>query len=735
MAEAWVEQPVPSAAADGLRAQAHAAHRAGQLDRAEQLYKCLIGAQPEEADVANLGALLRQQGRLPEALALYRQAMQRGLRDPSLISNVANALRQAGELAASAAVLQRGLDLQPGHPPFLQGLAKTHLAQGDAREALLCLQPLLQLEEPGHELLFDLGVTHSRLGDLEAALACFERAVALEPMHGPTAANRIIIFKELGLLDRARAALDEALALKLMGPELTAARAELLMAEQQMAEAAVLFHQLCEQQPLCPGHWLNLAACWRGLKRSALPARVVKAGLSLHPAQHDLQQALFQALAELGQLQQAQRLLQSGDLNRLVEKDNHFFNLQFLATAYDLMPVAERQQLAAAWEQRRQQRGGEMQLLWKDYLPEPLPGRRLRVGYLSSDFCHHPVSRFLLPVLQSHDRTAVEVWGLHTGPHWDGMSEQIQQACDQWLNLRACTDLQAARMISDQRLDVLIELGGYTGNSRVGLCLHGAAPVQVSYLGYPGATFLESVPWWVGDATLFAHLSEQERRHQLVTIEGGYMCLPRPSQAPAPERKGSQRFRFASFNHARKLTDATLELWAELLHRAPTAELVLKSISFLEDEEAERIRERCQRMGLALDRLVLLPSSEDLAEHLAQYNQVDVALDPIPYGGATTTAEALWMGVPVVSLHGAGMAGSLSASLLQSADQPQWLAHSKEHYLALALNLMSEGVRSASQRLALISQIEASALNQPRRVSRELERFFLEATLSQIAET
>ena len=727
MGEAGVEQPFAGSSVAALRAQAHAAHQANQLDSAELLYKRLLAADCTGEDAANLGALLRQQGRLAEALAVYSTALSQGAAHLSLISNAANAFRQAGEYQASAEILRSGLQQSPGDPALLQGLAKTLLVQGEPAQALACLQPLQQQGDPSHELCFDLGVACSRLGDLEAALRWFDQAAQMEPAHLATAANRITLSKELGQLAAARLVLQQAKASALAGDELQAAEAGLLMAEQEMAAAALLFHQLCERQPLDLYHWLNLAAALRALKRASLPARVVKAGLSLNPANPELQQALFQALAELGALLQAAVVLQQSDRSRLVEKDSHFFNLQFLATGYGLLSAAEQQQLAALWEQRKQQAAGDSVRLWQDYLSEPIAGRRLRVGYLSSDFCNHPVSRFLLPVLQSHDKRVVEVWGLHTGPHWDAVSEQLQQTCEHWLDLQGCTDQQAARVISDQRLDVLVELGGYTGNSRVGICVHGAAPLQVSYLGYPGATFLAAVPGWVGDCTLFAHLSAAERSHTLLELEGGYMCFPRPLQAPQPERLAGPRFRFGSFNHARKLTDATLQLWGALLRQAPAAQLVLKSISFLEEEEQQRIRGRCEQAGMAADQLMILPWAEDLACHLEQYSQLDVALDPIPYGGATTTAEALWMGVPVVCLHGPGMVGSLSASLLQSAGQPQWVAQSEAEYQALALQLMDEGIRGQAQRQQLCSALEASALNQPRRVSSQLESLFRQA--------
>ncbi len=715
-----------------LRAAAHAAHRAGRLQEAERAYKQLLAGPGDGADAANLGALLRSQGRLADALQVYREALACWGDELSLIGNAANALRDAGELEASTALLERGLQQHPGQPALLQGLAKTWLLRAEPARAQACLLELQQAGVNSHELWFDLGVAQARQGELEQGLACFERALQHNPRHATTAANRITLLKELGRLQEARSALEQAQANGLSAVELLAAEAGLLMAEQEMAPAAALFHGLCERQPLDPFHWLNLAACLRGLKQVSAPARVVKRGLSLNPGQHELQQALLQALAEMGELPQAAAVLQGMELDRLIEKDAHFFNLQFLATSYGLLPQGEQQRLAQAWEQRKRQSAGGMQQLWQDFIPEPIGCRPLRVGYLSSDFCNHPVSRFLLPLLQSHDRREVELWGLHTGPHWDGVSAQVQQCCDHWLDLRACSDLQAARMISDQRLDVLVELGGYTGNSRIGICVHQPAPLQVSYLGYPGATYLEAVPGWIGDATLFAQLAPEQRQHHGLEVAGGYMAFPRPVQAPEPCRHGPRRFRFGSFNHGRKLTDATLRLWGALLQQAPDAELVLKSISFLEPEERQRIEARCRAAGIPLQRLVLLPWAADLADHLAQYNQIDLALDPIPYGGATTTAEALWMGVPVIALHGPGMVGGLSASLLAGAGQPQWIAHSPEHYLQLCVEQHQQGARSTEQRLGLCEQLAGSALNDPRRVARELERLFRQALAGEV---
>ena len=235
---------------------------------------------------------------------------------------------------------------------------------------------------------------------------------------------------------------------------------------------------------------------------------------------------------------------------------------------------------------------------------------------------------------------------------------------DHWVDLRFRTTPQRARIVADLRLDVLVELGGFTGKSPLEvLCLR-PAPVQLSYLGYPGPTYLQCIDAWLGDSVLFEELNPVDRSaHSLIEL-GGYMVFDSGGELPSPKRTAGKRFRFGSFNHARKLTQATIDLFCRVMEAIPEAELVLKSISFCEAAEQQRIRQRFEKSGLDSTRLILLDWVENGLNHLQRYSEVDVALDPIPYGGATTTAEALWMGVPVVALAGKGMVGRLSASLL-----------------------------------------------------------------------
>ena len=342
-----------------------------------------------------------------------------------------------------------------------------------------------------------------------------------------------------------------------------------------------------------------------------------------------------------------------------------------------------------------------------------------------SDFCNHPVGRFLLPILENHNQKIVEIWGISCGPHRDWISEHIQKRCDHWLDCRFHTDAQAARLIADLRVDVLVELGGYTSGSRLGILVHRPAPIQLSYLGYPAPTYLKCIDGWLGDEMLFGGLSPTDRKHHaLLNINGGYMVFDSGGTLPKPIREAGERFRFGSFNHARKLSDASIELFCAVMQACPNAELVLKSISFHEEAEQLRIRRRFERAGLDPNRLFLLGWIEGGLHHLQLYRHMDVALDPIPYGGATTTAEALWMGVPVVTLQGEGMVGRLSASLLQHAGFEEWIAENNDSYVAIAKNLAKRGPRSGNERMQLRDAVERSALADGPRLSAELEKIY-----------
>ena len=233
------------------------------------------------------------------------------------------------------------------------------------------------------------------------------------------------------------------------------------MAEQQFNEAAIILKRLCERDPLQAMHWLNYAACLKANKVTIDPDLVLRAALSLSPHDSSLKHAWLQSLCELGKTKQAKVLLSKLNSEEFMKKDLHLFNLLFLSTTHQLLPSTKLKELVSHWEDK--QKNNFMAEVNKDHIHQRFTRnkRRIKVGYLSSDFCNHPVARFLLPILKTHDKSCIETWCIHTGPHWDDTTEKIKSLCDHWLELANCDDDKAARAVADQRLDILVELGWF----------------------------------------------------------------------------------------------------------------------------------------------------------------------------------------------------------------------------------------------------------------------------------
>lgn len=708
-----------------IRREAWEAHAQQRWLDAEERYRSLLAKDPSVDDVINLGALLRSQGRLQEGSIFYQHWLKHFGNDQRLLLNACNCWNDHGQSALSVQQLEPWLQRDPNNRAIRMALAEALMNVGRADCSLTLLEPMRVQMPDNKELWVRLGLCHSRLQQLPAALEAFAQAQQLDPSDLQMLANRITILKDLGRFDDADQLID-ALSQEQRGNlDVTNAIAGFWMCQERLEEASQLYQQLAQRKPDAAGHWLNWAAALKGLRHTVAPALILKRGLQYQPENEELRQALHQILAEMALPEACQRLKELWTNHNTPAKTSHLFSQQFLgigAAPADSHALAEQ---ARAWEQRCT--ASSPGVIWPDLMLEPTEGRPLRVGYLSADFANHPVGRFLLPVLTHHNKETVETWLLSVGCHDDWISEHLRQRADHWLDLRYRTSLQAARLIADLRLDVLVELGGFTADSGLEILCHRPAPVQLSYLGYPGPTYLRCIDGWIGDSVLFEQLNDCDRKaHQLLELDGGYMVFDSGGELPLPSRCEASRFRFGSFNHARKLSTQTIELFCRVLQANPDSELVLKSISFREAAEQARIRARFEAAGLASERLILLDWVEGGLNHLQLYKEVDVALDPIPYGGATTTAEALWMGVPVIAMAGRGMVGRLAASLLVHGERPEWLARSQEQYISISTQLAAAGPRDAAARLELRKALKNSPLADGQRLSRELERCYLE---------
>jgi predicted O-linked N-acetylglucosamine transferase (SPINDLY family) len=341
----------------------------------------------------------------------------------------------------------------------------------------------------------------------------------------------------------------------------------------------------------------------------------------------------------------------------------------------------------------------------------PDPDRRLRVACISGDLRQHSVAYFLEPILAERARAGLEVVCYSTGPKSDATTERLRALADGWVDAAGLTGEAFAARLRADRTDIALELSGHTSSSRVLALARRGAPVQASYLGYPASTGVPAIDWRIVDEVTDPAGSEWSGTERLMRLPGCFLTYRPPAEAPeVVARREGVPVTFGSFNSMRKVTGRVLETWAAVVRGVPGSRLVLKNRSLSDAGVRERTLAALERAGVERWRVELLGPAAGVREHLAAYGGIDVALDTFPYNGTTTTCEALWMGVPVVTFAGAAHAGRVGASLLGAAGLRRFVAPDPGAYVAVAAGLAADAAGLAELRGGLRAAVRASAL-------------------------
>ncbi len=315
------------------------------------------------------------------------------------------------------------------------------------------------------------------------------------------------------------------------------------------------------------------------------------------------------------------------------------------------------------------------------------PDRTLRVALVSADFHHqHPVNIFMQPVLERLDRRAVELTVYFTGVSYDEQTQLAKRRVTHWVEATTWNDSQLARRIEEDGIDILLDLSGHTSMQRMSLFGQRAAPVQATFLGYPGSTGVPNIDWLVADSVVAPAGSEGLFSERLARLPHSVFCFAPEADYPYPDYGPSHARRpltFGSFNNVPKLTPHTVKLWAAVLQEVPDSRLLLKAPSFKDDGAIEAFTQRFLAEGIARERLEFR-GPVGLTDMMAEYADVDIALDPVPYNGGTTTLQALWMGVPVVVKLGGNFVSRMGASFMTAAGLKEWVAESDADYVRIA---------------------------------------------------
>lgn len=350
------------------------------------------------------------------------------------------------------------------------------------------------------------------------------------------------------------------------------------------------------------------------------------------------------------------------------------------------------------------------------------PNRRLRIGYVSPD-CHGAVPAFILPVLRAHDPTLFEIYCYYNNPQLPetdtGIAARVRRRI-----MAGLDDAQVAAQVHADGIDILIDIAGHAGHNRLGVFMQRPAPIQVTWLDYVGTTGLDSIDYRISDAVADPP-GEADAAHseRLVRLPDSQWCYEPASDASPVSALPALRNRFitfGSFNNYSKLTDATLALWSRLLAALPNARLLI--VGAASGQAQDRVRAAFLSMDTA-DRLRFLPRLSATA-YRAAYAEVDLALDPLPFSGATTTLDALWQGVPVITVPGSTSSSRSSASLLSVARLNEFIAMDAEDYVAIAAHWGSRLPQLAALRMSLRERIAGSALTDAPRFARALENAY-----------
>jgi len=681
-------------------------YQRGEFDLAIQSFEKALDQKPDFAPALfNLGTIHMEQHRFEPAIQLLDKAHQYDPENYGTLQNLCSSLKAVGNEARAISLLERAVTRTKQNPVFVHGYGvfltelgriseaipalrqavsrapewgDAHLSLGAALalsqtplDALPPLAKAISLAPKNPEPYFLQGNVQEKAGDLEGASDSYRAAIEADPDYTPAYINLGKIARDMGNTTGSIAIYQEAISRGLDSAEVSMNLGNSLQSAGLLADAEEALRRAIALEPLNPQAHVNLGNTRMLQGRADEALEAMRGGLKIDPG------------------------FAGGGTNYLM-------CLTYLpSTTEELLDEESR-----FWAYRYKY--GATRTAWKN---TPDPDRKLRVGYVSPDFRTHSVAYFFEPLLDQHDRDAFEVYCYANVARPDATTERLQDLSDHWRSIRELDDETAADLIARDEIDILIDLAG----NRLGLFAIKPAPVQGTWLGYPGGTGLATMDFRITDA-LADPKGDADGYHveDLERLEDGFLCYrPSPEAPPVvdPPCLTNGHITFGSFNNLAKLTSETIDDWAKILNTVSSSRLRLKCRSFACPKTSARIITAFEERGISNDRLTLLAETETHVAHLAEYGNVDIALDTYPYNGTTTTFEALWMGVPVVTSWGNRHAGRVGASILTRLGQPGWVAGSSKDYLDIAAALAADKAQLKERRSTLRRTLAESSLS------------------------
>ena len=693
---------------DALHLLGVVAHQVGRNDVAVELFGKAIainGSNP--AYHANLGVARIELGHFDEAVAACRAAIRLRPDQAEVHSNLGNALKELGRLDDAVAAYSDAIRLKPDDSVAHANLGAALMDQGRLAAAAAACRTAIRLKPDNAEAYSNLGVTLRGLRHLDGATAAYGMAICLKPDYAAAHSNLGAVLKDLGYLDEAVAACRAAIRLK---PNYAEAHANLGAALKDLGQldgAVAACRTAIRLKPDYTEAHANLGAALKDLGRLDDAVAACRTAIGLKPDYAEAHSNLGAALNDLGYLDAA---IAASHIAIRLKPDYADAYSNLLMCLHYQADVGERAILDIAREFSRAVETGRTK---PQFANQADPERRLRIGYVSGDFGRHPVGYFLSQILSSHDRTAVDIFCYANSHHVDDMTSQLQGTADHWRSLVGVSDQVAAALVAADDIDILVDLSGHTARNRLPMFALKPAPVQVSWLGFWGTTGLSAMDYILSDDATIRPGEEDCYSERVLRLPVCRFCYGPPDDAPPPARELPLRRQgyvtFGSFNNLTKVGPEVIRLWAKVLLAVPASRLVLKWSSLAGEGMRRRLTEAFADEGIGKERLDLRDASPH-SRMLLEYGDIDVALDPFPFSGGLTSCEALWMGVPVITLPGARAPSRQTFGFLQALGVTEWAAASPDDYIRIAVSLVADSDRLSRLRQDLRLRMASSSL-------------------------
>lgn len=707
---------------DALHLLGVLAHQLGHDAIASQLIAQAVAVNPVIAEYHNnLGQALERLGRREEAEACYRQAIRLKPECAEAHNNVANVLRERGARMEALESYRRAIAVRPDYADAHSNLGATLLELGQVDQALAACRR-------GIELNPNLGRAHNNLGNvlkaqgqMAAALAAYRTTQQLEPQLAEGFNNAGTILYEWRRFAEAIPEFERAIQLKPDYVEAHLNLANAYLGQREFARAAAVSAEAVRLKPNRADAHVILGAVLLEQNKIEEASRECHAALALNPKHADAHNNLAIALKLQGRIEEA-----IASFRAAVHYNPRYAvaHSGLLFTQLNHPDYDARTQLA---EHRRWEAAHAAGLPVATTHPNSRdPNRRIRVGYVSADLCNHVVGRNVFPLFRHHDHARFEVFAFANVFEPDGLTAQLRSYCDHWEDIVTLDDAALAALVQKHEIDILVDFHLHTNHNRLLAFARKPAPVQVTFAGYPGTTGLTAIDYRLTDPYLDPPGTHDEfYAERSIRLPHSFWCLDPLDLRPAPAprtRSPNQALIWGSLNNPTKINSTLLGWWAKILHATQPSRLLALAYN---ESDRQRVRAALVAHGVEGDRVEFVPGQSRL-DYLNTYSRCDIILDTYPYNGHTTGCDALWMGVPIVSLAGETAVSRAGLSLLSNVGLPELVATTPDDYVRIAVELARAPARLAELHATLRQRTEASPLMDGSGWTRGIEAAFRE---------